>query len=100
MLFNKQGLANFAGQLTSIFYSTHTYQFQWTQNHLVEFWFSSCGFSDPKLDTKLTIDGKQVVVPQGKPKPTGVTSAFHQSEYLVYKESQNRIRYLLLFDFN
>lgn len=37
MLFNKQGLANFAGQLTSIFYSTHTYQFQWTQNHLVEF---------------------------------------------------------------
>lgn len=54
---------------------------------------------DSKQDTKLTIDGKEVVVPQAKPKSTGKSSSFWQSEYLIYKESQNRIRYLLLFDF-
>lgn len=61
----------------------------------------ACGTQEPdsKQDTKLTIDGKEVIVPQAKPKPTGHSSSFHQSEYLIYKESQNRIRYLLLFDF-
>ncbi|KAK7496119.1 hypothetical protein BaRGS_00012529 [Batillaria attramentaria] len=54
---------------------------------------------DSKLDTKITLDGKEVVVPQAKPKPSGHSSSFYQSEYLIYKESQNRIRYLLLFDF-
>lgn len=56
---------------------------------------------DPKADTTLKFDGKEVVVPQGKPKnnPGGLGSDFSQSEYLVYKESQNRIRYLLLMDF-
>jgi len=49
----------------------------------------------------LTIDGKKVVVPQGKAikNPGWEHSHFSQSEYLVYKESQNRIRYLLLMDF-
>ena len=57
--------------------------------------------TDPKADTTLKIDGKEVVVPQGKPKsnPEGSGSHFGQSEYLIYKESQNRIRYLLLMDF-
>ena len=61
-----------------------------------------CFYStDPKSDTSLKFDGKEVVVPQGKPKnnPAGSGSHFGQSEYLVYKESQNRIRYLLLMDF-
>jgi len=57
--------------------------------------------SDPKKNTSLTIDGKKVVVPQGKAikNPGWEHSHFSQSEYLVYKESQNRIRYLLLMDF-
>ncbi|WAR26084.1 PARP3-like protein [Mya arenaria] len=56
---------------------------------------------DPKKNTTLTFDGKKVVVPQGKPipNPKWGHSHFGQSEYLVYKESQNRIRYLLLMDF-
>lgn len=60
-----------------------------------------CTEPDPKKDTKLKFDGKEVVVPQGKPvsNPGGSGSHFSQSEYLVYKESQNRIRYLLLMDF-
>ncbi|KAL8585846.1 hypothetical protein ACOMHN_040071 [Nucella lapillus] len=55
---------------------------------------------DTKFDTTLPIGGKPVVVPQAKPKSTGVSSSFYQSEYLIYKENQNRIRYMLLFDFN
>lgn len=53
---------------------------------------------DPKADTTITLDGKTVVVPQGKPINTKFTdSYFDQSEYLVYKESQARIRYLISF---
>jgi len=58
-------------------------------------------FIDPKQDTMLTLDGKKVVVPQGKPieqnKFSG--SRFSQSEYLIYKESQNLMRYMLMIDF-
>ncbi|KAG7161895.1 poly [ADP-ribose] polymerase 3-like 3 [Homarus americanus] len=45
---------------------------------------------DPKKDKKLTIENKEVIVPVGKPVPQKkwATSGFHQSEYLVYKESQ------------
>lgn len=52
---------------------------------------------DPKKDTSLTIDGNEVTVPQGAPIPVAKfsDSNFSQSEYLIYKESQNRIRYLL-----
>jgi len=50
---------------------------------------------DPSKDTTLMIDGHEVTVPQGKPIPTGAGSNFAQSEYLVYKESQCRIRYVL-----
>lgn len=61
----------------------------------------ACGTQEPDsaYDVTLTLDGKPVVVPQAKPKQTGKSSSFYQSEYLIYKESQNRIRYLLLLDF-
>jgi poly [ADP-ribose] polymerase len=56
---------------------------------------------DPKEDTSLELDGKKVVVPQGKAiRTTYTSSSFSQSEYLVYKESQNRIRYLLKMKFS
>lgn len=60
-----------------------------------------CTEPDAKQNTTLKFDGKEVVVPQGKPTPNpkGSGSHFSQSEYLIYKESQNRIRYLLLMDF-
>ena len=54
---------------------------------------------DPKKDTTIDIDGKKVIVPQGKPINTNISSSFSQSEYLIYKESQNRIRYLLKMKF-
>ena len=42
-------------------------------------------------------DGHDVIVPQGKPlkRKEFAKSSFWQSEYLIYKESQARIRYLL-----
>lgn len=49
----------------------------------------------------LVAAGKDVVVPQGKPLKSkllasqGGSSSFTQSEYLVYKESQACIRYVL-----
>ncbi|KAG0710972.1 Poly [ADP-ribose] polymerase 3 [Chionoecetes opilio] len=57
---------------------------------------------DPKKDKKHVLDGKDVVVPVGKPVPQKQwsKSGFNQSEYLVYKESQARLRYLLKFSFN
>ncbi|XP_078517282.1 protein mono-ADP-ribosyltransferase PARP3 isoform X2 [Lissotriton helveticus] len=56
---------------------------------------------DPKLDKEIEMDGKKVVVPQGKPIPVPKfkDSFFGQSEYLVYKESQCRIRYLIQLKF-
>lgn len=52
---------------------------------------------DPSKDTFITLDGKQVAVPQGPPvdQPQYKDSHFSNSEYLVYKESQCRMRYLL-----
>eukprot|EP00730_Choanoeca_flexa_P001963 TRINITY_DN10859_c0_g1_i4.p1 TRINITY_DN10859_c0_g1~~TRINITY_DN10859_c0_g1_i4.p1 ORF type:complete len:510 (+),score=197.06 TRINITY_DN10859_c0_g1_i4:188-1717(+) len=57
---------------------------------------------DPKEDTHLEFDGKKVVVPQGKPvaQSKWSDSNFSQSEYLLYKESQHRIRYVLQLDFS
>lgn len=54
--------------------------------------------TDPSKDTNLILDGKKVIVPQGEPipQPGYEGSNFDQSEYLVYKESQNRIRYMLM----
>jgi len=56
---------------------------------------------DPSKDITLMIDGKSVVVPQGNAikQPKYTTSSFSQSEYLIYKESQQHIRYLLKIKF-
>ncbi|XP_060984450.1 protein mono-ADP-ribosyltransferase PARP3 isoform X2 [Dama dama] len=52
---------------------------------------------DPTQDTELELDGQRVVVPQGQPMPCPEfrSSSFSQSEYLIYQESQCRLRYLL-----
>ncbi|CAF0974544.1 unnamed protein product [Adineta ricciae] len=47
---------------------------------------------DPKDDTSITIEGKKVVVPAGKPIRTEhSSSSFSQSEYLIYQENQCQI---------
>ncbi|XP_037346780.2 protein mono-ADP-ribosyltransferase PARP3 [Pungitius pungitius] len=52
---------------------------------------------DPSKDTYITFEGKQVAVPQGKAvdQPQFSNSSFSNSEFLIYKESQCRLRYLL-----
>jgi poly [ADP-ribose] polymerase len=52
---------------------------------------------DPKKDVIYKIDGRDVVVPHGSPiqQPKFKNSSFSQSEYLLYQESQVRIRYVL-----
>ncbi|CAJ0940892.1 unnamed protein product [Ranitomeya imitator] len=56
---------------------------------------------DPSMDHELTLDGRKIIVPQGKPITVSKfkNSHFSQSEYLVYRESQARLRYLLLLQF-
>eukprot|EP01126_Amoeba_proteus_P018010 TRINITY_DN1894_c0_g2_i5.p1 TRINITY_DN1894_c0_g2~~TRINITY_DN1894_c0_g2_i5.p1 ORF type:complete len:400 (-),score=89.99 TRINITY_DN1894_c0_g2_i5:75-1274(-) len=56
---------------------------------------------DPKKDKIINIAGNEVIVPQGEPvpQPEWNTSSFSQSEYLIYKESQNHMRYLLKIKF-
>ena len=58
--------------------------------------------ADPKKDKKTVLDGKEVIVPVGPPVPqkAWAKSHFGQSEYLVYKESQAKLRYLLKFSFD
>lgn len=53
--------------------------------------------ADPTQDTELELDGRRVAVPQGRPTPCPEfsNSSFSQSEYLIYQESQCRLRYLL-----
>ncbi|NXA88959.1 PARP3 polymerase, partial [Melanocharis versteri] len=59
----------------------------------------ACGQTepDPAQDEEVLLDGKKVLVCQGKPIPMPAykDSSFSQSEYLVYQESQCRIRYLV-----
>ncbi|KAL0978326.1 hypothetical protein UPYG_G00169020 [Umbra pygmaea] len=56
---------------------------------------------DPSMDIFLTMDGKKVAVPQGTPieQLQYRDSNFCNSEYLVYRENQCRIRYLLELKF-
>ncbi|KAE8611964.1 hypothetical protein XENTR_v10012650 [Xenopus tropicalis] len=56
---------------------------------------------EPAKDRKLDLDGRKITVPQGRPVKMEKysDSSFGQSEYLVYKESQARMRYLLLLKF-
>uniref|UniRef100_A0A8C3VNE4 Poly [ADP-ribose] polymerase n=1 Tax=Catharus ustulatus TaxID=91951 RepID=A0A8C3VNE4_CATUS len=59
----------------------------------------ACGRTepDPAQDEEVLLDGKKVLVCQGKPIPMPAykNSSFSQSEYLIYQESQCRIRYLV-----
>lgn len=52
---------------------------------------------DPTQDYMLDLEGNVVRVPQGKPIQVHDynNSSFSQSEYLLYKESQARIRYMI-----
>ncbi|XP_059800531.1 protein mono-ADP-ribosyltransferase PARP3 isoform X2 [Hypanus sabinus] len=52
---------------------------------------------DPSQDKVEIIDEKRVIVPQGKPKKVKLAknSSFSQSEYVIYQESQARLRYLV-----
>ncbi|CAJ1051003.1 protein mono-ADP-ribosyltransferase PARP3 isoform X2 [Xyrichtys novacula] len=52
---------------------------------------------DPSKDIVITLEGKTVAVPQGKPikQSPFKNSHFSNSEYLIYKESQCRLRFLL-----
>mmetsp|Transcript_19383 Transcript_19383/g.41946 ORF Transcript_19383/g.41946 Transcript_19383/m.41946 type:complete len:849 (-) Transcript_19383:893-3439(-) len=52
---------------------------------------------DPSQDEEITLDGKPVTVPLGVPKPVQQYSgsSFSNSEYLLYQESQHRIRYVM-----
>ncbi|KAM9325463.1 protein mono-ADP-ribosyltransferase PARP3-like [Gastrophryne carolinensis] len=56
---------------------------------------------DPDSDYELILDGRKIVVAQGKPKEISQykSSSFSQSEYLIYKESQARLRYLMLVQY-
>lgn len=47
-------------------------------------------------DATLMLDGKPVAVPQAEPEPTGVRSSFSQNEWLIYTESQVRLRYMVV----
>ncbi|KAK4814965.1 hypothetical protein QYF61_006909 [Mycteria americana] len=63
----------------------------------------ACGQTepDPAQDEEVLLDGKKVLVCQGKPipMPTYKDSSFSQSEYLIYQESQCQICYLVQLRF-
>ena len=61
-------------------------------------WAKGVTEPDEKQDKKLKFDGNEVVVPVGRPQRKNYTTSFSQSEYLVYKESQVRMRYLFELD--
>ncbi|XP_023562124.1 poly [ADP-ribose] polymerase 3 isoform X2 [Octodon degus] len=56
-----------------------------------------CTEPDPTQDIELELDGQRVAVSQGRPIacPQFSSSHFSQSEYLIYQESQCRLRFLL-----
>ncbi|KAM6197506.1 LOW QUALITY PROTEIN: protein mono-ADP-ribosyltransferase PARP3-like [Sarcoramphus papa] len=63
----------------------------------------ACGWTelDPTQDEEVLLDGKKVLVCQGKPNPMPAykDSSFSQSEYLIYQDSQCRIRHLVRLHF-
>ena len=60
---------------------------------------SSSTSSSSSSHVDLVLDGNPVRVPQGQMGPTDCpSSSFMHNEILVYKESQHRIRYVLLID--
>ncbi|XP_064119253.1 protein mono-ADP-ribosyltransferase PARP3-like isoform X1 [Macrobrachium nipponense] len=57
---------------------------------------------DSSKDQIRTFGGKRVIIPVGAPAPQKdfESSGFLRSEYVVYKEGQTRLRYLLKFSFD
>ncbi|KAF0683846.1 Aste57867_24121 [Aphanomyces stellatus] len=51
----------------------------------------------PAMDETIELDGTPVQVNVGSPVQSGVSSSFHHDEYLVYKESQQRLRFIITF---
>lgn len=64
---------------------------------MLHFLFNFSDIPDPKANTEITLDGHKVIVPKGKVinVPEYNDSSFSQSEYLIYREDQCRIRYML-----
>lgn len=60
------------------------------------------GRTQPTNEVDMEIDGKTVMVPQGQPEQVkaAANSSFEHNEFLLYQESQHRIRYILSFDEN
>lgn len=87
--------------LLSLYRLAHFVKFSITlvlRNFSLSFFTSS---SDPSKNVFIELDGKKVAVPQGKviKQQQYEGSSFYNSEYLIYKESQCRIRYLLELNF-
>jgi poly [ADP-ribose] polymerase len=57
------------------------------------------GTITPKFWTSINIDGRSVEVPETKAHLSGIDSAFRHDEFLVYDESQVRIRYIVTVNF-
>jgi len=55
---------------------------------------------DKNLNTMLKLDGRDVIVPQGKRVLQGKysNSAFDASEYVIYDAKRHNIRYIVTFD--
>ena len=53
---------------------------------------------DPKADEKVKFGDVELIVPTGTPIQATKSSSFSQSEYLVYNESQVRMRLLVELD--
>lgn len=51
-------------------------------------------------DMTLSIDGNEVIVPQSKPVPrkSSAMSSFTESEYVLYNDSQHKIRFVMAFE--
>ncbi|CAK4652363.1 unnamed protein product [Aphanomyces euteiches] len=52
---------------------------------------------NPEQDQLITLDNQQVRVNVGTPIQSGVSSSFTHDEYLVYQESQQRLRFIITF---
>ncbi|KAG9407568.1 Poly [ADP-ribose] polymerase 3 [Aphanomyces cochlioides] len=52
---------------------------------------------NPEQDQLITLDNQEVRVNVGTPVSCGVSSSFAHDEYLVYQESQQRLRFIITF---
>jgi len=54
---------------------------------------------DPSKHKTIKLDGKDVTVQIGTAVPQHASSSFQHDEFLVYKENQQRLRYILTFKY-